>query len=106
MDMKNETGSYVHHYANMASRAGTTPPPAKLIRLAQELADLSTSLPIEITNSIFIRVDDSRVDMMKCLIMGSVGTPYAHGAFEFDIFFEDNYPNAPPKVNLETTGSS
>jgi len=37
---------------------------------------------------------------MKALIMGASGTPYAHGAFEFDIYFEDTYPSGPPKVNL------
>jgi ubiquitin-protein ligase len=36
--------------------------------------------------------------------MGASDTPYAHGAFEFDIYFEDSYPNTPPKVNLTTTG--
>lgn len=64
------------------------------------MADLSTSLPIEHTNSIFIRCDTEKVDVMKALIMGAAGTPYAHGAFEFDIYFDDGYPNLPPKVNL------
>lgn len=41
---------------------------------------------------------------MQALIMGSNGTPYGHGAFLFDIYFDDNYPNGPPKVNLTTTG--
>ena len=71
-----------------------------MLRLAQELADLSTALPIEHTNSIFVRCDSTRVDVMKALIMGASGTPYAHGAFEFDIYFEDLYPGGPPKVNL------
>ena len=57
-------------------------------------------MPIDHTNAIFVRCDTNRVDVMKALIMGAAGTPYAHGAFEFDIFFEDNYPNGPPKVNL------
>ena len=43
--------------------------------------------------------------MMKALVMGATGTPYAHGCYEYDIFFEDSYPNAPPKCNLETTGA-
>ena len=43
---------------------------------------------------------------MKALIMGAADTPYAHGAFEFDIYFEDSYPNTPPKVNLTTTGGA
>lgn len=42
--------------------------------------------------------------MLKALIFGAEDTPYAHGAFEFDIFFENNYPSQPPKVNLTTTG--
>ena len=66
---------------------------------------MSTSLPIEHTNSIFVRVDDQRVDVMKALIMGAKDTPYAHGAYLYDVYFEDAYPNSPPKVNLETTGS-
>ena len=76
-----------------------------MVRLAQELADLSTALPIEHTNSIFVRVDETRVDVMKAVIMGAAGTPYGHGAYEYDIYFDDSYPNAPPKVNLTTTGS-
>jgi ubiquitin-protein ligase len=59
---------------------------SKINRLAQELADLSTALPIEHTNGIFVRVDKDRVDLMKAMVMGAVGTPYAHGAFEFDIY--------------------
>ena len=35
---------------------------------------------------------------MKAMIMGSNGTPYAHGAYIYDIFCEDNYPNKEPKV--------
>ena len=97
------TSSFSHHYASYIN--DTTPSQDKMVRLAQELADLSTALPIEHTNSIFVRVDESRVDVMKAVIMGAAGTPYGHGAFEYDIYFDDSYPNAPPKVNLTTTGS-
>ncbi len=41
---------------------------------------------------------------MKVLIMGAAGTPYAHGAFFYDLFFPSNYPQAPPKTLLTTTG--
>jgi len=50
-------------------------------------------------------VDKERVDTMKVLICGAEGTPYAHGAFEFDLFCDNNYPNGPPKMNLTTTGN-
>ena len=75
-----------------------------MVRLAQELADLSISLPYDHTNAIYVRVDKSRVDIMKALIVGAADTPYAHGVYLYDIFFDDQYSEAPPKVNLETTG--
>lgn len=75
-----------------------------MIRLAQELADISTALPHEHTNAVYVRCDKDRVDFMQALIMGSNGTPYGHGAFLFDVYFDENYPNNPPKVNLTTTG--
>lgn len=75
-----------------------------MVRLAQELADLSNALPSEHTNSVFVRVEKTRVDLMKSLITGAIGTPYAHGCYEFDIFCENSYPNGPPKMNLMTTG--
>ena len=41
---------------------------------------------------------------MKVMIMGASGTCYAHGAFIYDLYFDDNYPNGPPKCKLATTG--
>ena len=76
-----------------------------MVRLAQELADLSNALPYEHTNAIFVRVDSQRVDMMKALICGASNTPYAHGCYEYDIFCDNNYPREPPKMNLITTGN-
>jgi len=80
-----------HHYYSLA-RDHKSPPAAKMVRLAQELADLSHALPFEHTNSVFVRVDRSRVDIMKAMIAGATGTPYAHGLYEYDIFFTNEYP--------------
>lgn len=103
MSMKDSSGIYNHSY-NVEIGKNTNPPVTKLVRLAQEIADLSNSLPCEHTNGVFCRVDKERVDLMKCLIMGASGTPYAHGAFVYDLFFENSYPNTPPKCLLTTTG--
>eukprot|EP00743_Colponemidia_sp_Colp-15_P003750 GILK01004046.1.p1 GENE.GILK01004046.1~~GILK01004046.1.p1 ORF type:complete len:1912 (-),score=378.64 GILK01004046.1:123-5405(-) len=103
MNMKKDQ-TYKHHYEGYISSSSSTPPHSKMIRLAQELADISTGLPLAHTNSIFLRVDQNRVDVMKAVIMGASGTPYGDGAFEFDIFCDDSYPQTSPKVNLETTG--
>lgn len=42
---------------------------------------------------------------MKSVIFGAEGTPYAHGAFMYDIYVVESYPDQPCKVNLETTGN-
>jgi ubiquitin-protein ligase len=101
MSMKNLNGAYVHYYS---SNSSGEPTPAKAIRLAQEFADLPRALPCESTNSIYVRIDKDNMDFMKVLIIGSEGTPYSNGAFQFDVFFDSQYPNAPPKVTLMTTG--
>ncbi len=44
------------------------------------------------------------MDLMKAMIFGAADTPYAHGAFVYDIYFDESYPNTPPKCNLTTTG--
>ncbi len=90
MSMKDSSGLYQHSY-QMELVKNTKPPVTKLIRLAQEIADLSNSLPCDYMNGIFCRVDKEQVDMMKCMIMGASGTPYAHGAFVYDLFFEVSY---------------
>lgn len=61
-------------------------------------------MPNYYSNSIFVCIDDKRNDIIKALIFGSEGTPYAHGAFVFDIYLTETYPSTPPKVNLMTTG--
>lgn len=106
MDMKinSQSNQFLHHYNNDAQN-NQTPPQTKMVRLAQELADLSNALPSEHTNGAYIRVDKSRVDIIKALITGATDTPYAHGCFEFDVFCDNSYPNTSCKVNLETTGN-
>ena len=54
---------------------------------------MSNSLPIEHTNSIFMRADREKVDFLKAIIMGAKGTPYAHGAYLYDIYCDPSYPN-------------
>jgi ubiquitin-protein ligase len=66
---------------------------------------MSHALPVEHTNSIFVRADQDRVDVIKAMVAGAKGTPYANGLFVYDILIDDNYPNNPPKMNLSTTGA-
>ncbi len=51
-------------------------------QLIKEITNLRTSLP----PGIFVRYGESRLDVMKVIIIGPGGTPYENGLFEFDIF--------------------
>lgn len=104
ISMKEPNGEYVHHWKSSFTEK-TQSEPKKMVRLAQEIADLSSSLPIDCTNAMFVRADEDRLDVMRAIIFGAEGTPYAHGAFEYDIFCIPGYPDGPPKVNLQTTGN-
>ncbi|KAF2217177.1 hypothetical protein CERZMDRAFT_32933, partial [Cercospora zeae-maydis SCOH1-5] len=74
-------------------------PPKRMTRIMQELAILQTSLP----NGIFVRYASSRPDIMKILITGPRDTPYENGLFEFDLFCDERFPHAPPRMNFRTT---
>ena len=65
-----------------------------------------TDLPLHPGASIFLAVDENRMDVARAVITGPVDTPYALGCFAFDIFFPDNYPNEAPLLKLITTGVS
>jgi len=58
----------------------------------KEISDLANSLPCIAESAIFVRYDTERIDVMKALIFGAADTPYAHGAFIYDMFFLNNYP--------------
>lgn len=91
-----------HHYKNIKSLGDYT---TKAKRLMSEIKQMSNFLPTYYTNSIFVRYDENHMNLMKSVIMGADDTPYAHGAFLYDISFESDYPEKPPKVNLMTTGN-
>lgn len=55
----------------------TSSPPGRMAALRKEIASLMTSLP----DGIFVKVSESRPDVMKVLIVGVDGTPYESGLF-------------------------
>jgi len=71
-------------------------PPGRMLMLSKEIASLTTSLP----PGIFLKIADSRTDVMKVLIVGAEGSPYEGGLFIFDIFLDEKWPVEPPKVRF------
>lgn len=54
-----------------------------------------------VTETIFVRVYESRMDLLRAVIIGAEGTPYHDGLFFFDLFFPSSYPNVPPVWRLD-----
>ncbi|XP_049832640.1 baculoviral IAP repeat-containing protein 6-like [Schistocerca gregaria] len=96
-------GPRAHLFSSQFKKA-LPPSSQQVMRIAQEVGALSTSLPLDIGSAIFVRTDDARFTMLKALITGPEGTPYSGGCFIFDIFLPMQYPHVPPMVKLCTTG--
>eukprot|EP01147_Barroeca_monosierra_P009323 gene9323-1590_t len=95
----------IHFFARAISRTHEAVVTRKrTLRISQEIASLSTDLPIEWASSIFIRADESRPDVLRAMIIGPEETPYANGCYIFDILLPVEYPMKPPSVQLLTTG--
>ena len=100
----NGTVSFTHPFY-WSSRVQTNiNNPKRARRLAQEISTLATSLPLSTSSSVFVRVDEDRLDVMKVLITGPEDTPYGNGCFIFDVYFTSDYPGSPMLLQLETTG--
>ena len=54
------------------------PQARRITRIAQELASLSDSLPLNFSSSVFLRSDEDNVQMVKALITGPDDTPYSN----------------------------
>lgn len=65
-----------------------------------QLTSLSSSLPAHFESSVHVAVSTERTDMARVLILAGPDTPYAYGAFVFDVFFPFNFPTVPPKVRI------
>ena len=98
----------------MAALTTTAPPPAWdpseldgiiptkecLKRIKADLTDLRRNpLP-----GIYCIPDDDIVTKSHALVVGPFDTPYEGGFFYFVINCPENYPHAPPRVKLMTTG--
>ncbi|EGG03790.1 uncharacterized protein MELLADRAFT_65352 [Melampsora larici-populina 98AG31] len=92
---------YLHAYAREIQN--TFSYPARNTAIAREHSTLIGALPISWDSSVFLRVDESRPDVIKVLITGPEGTPYSNGCFIFDIFLNSNYNQSPPNVKTMTT---
>ncbi|XP_006594771.1 uncharacterized protein [Glycine max] len=88
-----------HHFFRSNSSMHQ-PPKNWAKKIQEEWRILEKDLPA----SIFVRVYESRMDLLRAVIIGAEGTPYHDGLFFFDVFFPSAYPNVPPKVHYHSGG--
>ena len=69
-------------------------------KIMQEWRILEKNLP----DSIFVRVYERRIDLLRAVIVGAAGTPYHDGLFVFDIAFPHKYPSFAPQVHYRSFG--
>ncbi|KAL2818863.1 hypothetical protein BJX63DRAFT_428938 [Aspergillus granulosus] len=65
---------------------------ARMKRIQREFEVLKTALP----SGIFVRTWESRMDLLRVMIIGPEGTPYEHAPFTIDLSFTPDFPSQPP----------
>ncbi|XP_073141393.1 probable ubiquitin-conjugating enzyme E2 24 [Henckelia pumila] len=96
------SGCSEHHFVN-ASGTGLQCSQMKrgwLKKVHQEWNILEKNLP----ETIYARVYEDRMDLLRAAVVGSAGTPYHDGLFFFDVHLPPQYPNDPPMVHYNSGG--
>nr|KAJ0206408.1 hypothetical protein LSAT_V11C500275230 [Lactuca sativa] len=88
-----------HYYA--AQNSGMKQPPKNW---AKKIQDEWRILEKDLPDTIFVRAYESRMDLLRAVIIGADGTPYHDGLFFFDICFQSSYPSCPPLVHYHSGG--
>ena len=65
-----------------------------LKKITREHKIMKDSLP----EGVFVRTWESRLDLLRVLIVGPVDTPYEHAPFVLDMFFDEQYPESAPET--------
>lgn len=88
-----------HHYRGTG--VSDLPPPKIW---AKRIQDEWKSLEKDLPDTIFVRVYETRMELLRAVIAGPAGTPYHDGLFVFDCIFPPTYPDAPPMVYYYSGG--
>ncbi|KAK4750653.1 hypothetical protein SAY87_004135 [Trapa incisa] len=88
-----------HQYIKYES-AAMQPSKTLAKRIQEEWKILENNLP----DNIFVRVYETRIDLLRAVIVGAEGTPYHDGLYFFDMFFPIDYPQNPPHVYYHSRG--
>jgi ubiquitin-conjugating enzyme E2 O len=79
-----------HHYLDTPTASSST----FTRRIAKEHKILRNSLP----PGIFVRTWESRLDLIRVLMIGPSDTPYEYAPFVIDFHLDSSYPQVPPEA--------
>ncbi|KAJ4896718.1 putative ubiquitin-conjugating enzyme E2 26 [Raphanus sativus] len=88
-----------HHYASQGN-ASKQHSRTWVKKIQADWKILENDLP----ETISVRACESRMDLMRAVIVGAEGTPYHDGLFFFEIHFPNTYPSVPPIVHYHSGG--
>ncbi|KAI3936281.1 hypothetical protein MKW92_015589 [Papaver armeniacum] len=91
-----------HHFLHGSGKVHTSQPVNRgwLKKVQKEWSILEKGLP----DTIYVRVYEGRIDLLRAAIVGAPGTPYHDGLFFFDFYLPPDYPNEPPLVYYNSGG--
>lgn len=89
------------------SKGTGAPGPEVMKTIMKEIRkDLPKNIELSANASMFVRYDDEKPQYMQALLTGVSGTPYESGAFLFDIYIPDSYPQTNCLVTHVTKNAS
>ncbi|KAJ4733117.1 Ubiquitin-conjugating enzyme family protein [Rhynchospora pubera] len=91
---------YSDHYFMSKFKTSQKPSKEWTRRIQNDWKLLEKDLP----ESIFVRIYEDRMDLLRAVIIGPAGTPYHDGLFFFDVYFPPTYPFVPPMVHYHSGG--
>jgi len=89
-----------HHYGHTVT--ATSSGHMKAVQKEHRILRGASSLP----PGIYVRTWESRLDLIRVLFIGPVGTPYEYAPFIVDLFLQPNFPTEPPQAYFHSWTSS
>jgi ubiquitin-protein ligase len=86
-----------HHYVGETAQANQRKWAKKI---QSEWSILEKNLP----DTIYVRIYEERMDLLRAVILGAPGTPYHDGLFVFDLYLPPEYPHTPPQAYYHSGG--
>ncbi|KAM1304217.1 hypothetical protein ACFX2F_021914 [Malus domestica] len=92
-----------NHHFNVVSKSGGGVCFGNKVhhKIMQEWKILEKHLP----DFIYVRIYETRIDLLRAIIVGAAGIPYHDTLFLFNITFPSNYPTHPPHVYYHSFGN-